>query len=300
MQKRYAFFSTLLLLSLFAACKPKAPVEAPVAAVPDAPEYADVKQTLGFVPNFVTVLPKEAVVGAWEDFKALEMGQTLIPNQYKELIGLAVSAQIPCHYCSYAHLQFSTLQGASSQAQQEAVALAAQVRRWSTVLNGAAVDMDTFKKGVDAAFAFMAGTADAKAAALKAMPAGLNPTQIDMWSTFGGIPPFMNLYPSAGLKGVWEEMKGLDLNPNTAIPPKYKALVSLGVAAQVPCQYCVYFHRSEAKANGATEQEMEEAVAMSALTRHWSTIINGNGVDYASWVKDVDTMVANAQKNTAK
>ena len=34
-----------------------------------------------------------------------------------------------------------------------------------------------------------------------------------------------------------------------------------------------------AKANGATDQEVAEAVGLAALTRHWSTVLNGSPQD---------------------
>ena len=33
-----------------------------------------------------------------------------------------------------------------------------------------------------------------------------------------------------------------DLNPNSALSGKAKELIGLAVAAQVPCQYCIYAH----------------------------------------------------------
>ena len=66
-------------------------------------------------------------------------------------------------------------------------------------------------------------------------------------------------------------MKTLHLNPATALPGKYKELTALAVAAQIPCEYCIYAHTEFAKLNGATEAEISEAVAMGALTRKWST-----------------------------
>ena len=35
-----------------------------------------------------------------------------------------------------------------------------------------------------------------------------------------------------------------------------------------------------AREAGATDEEIREAVAMAALTRHWSTILNGMQIDF--------------------
>ena len=38
---------------------------------------------------------------------------------------------------------------------------------------------------------------------------------------------------------------------------------------------------------GASEEEIEEAVAISALTRHWSTVFNGMQVDLDQFKKEM-------------
>ncbi len=76
------------------------------------------------------------------------------------------------------------------------------------------------------------------------------------------------------------DSRPVQLNPKTKLDGKTKELIGLAVAAQIPCQYCVYFHTAAAKANGATDEEIREAVAMAAIARHWSTVLNGMQVDY--------------------
>ena len=94
----------------------------------------------------------------------------------------------------------------------------------------------------------------------------------DIETTFGSVPTFLKVFPVEGIAGAWSEMKSLQLNPHTALSNKEKELIGLAVAAQIPCHYCVYFHTESAKADGATDEEVREAIAMSALTRHWSTV----------------------------
>src|SRR5207244_2186489 len=77
------------------------------------------------------------------------------------------------------------------------------------------------------------------------------------------------------LPGAWEEMKGLQLNPSTALPGRAKELIGLAVAAQIPCHYCIIAHTEFAKLNGANAEEIGDAVAMAALTRHWSPVLTG-------------------------
>jgi AhpD family alkylhydroperoxidase len=51
------------------------------------------------------------------------------------------------------------------------------------------------------------------------------------------------------------------------------------VAAQIPCEYCIYAHTLKAKQAGATEAEIKEALAVAAMTRKWSTVLNGSAYD---------------------
>ncbi|MES0216089.1 carboxymuconolactone decarboxylase family protein [Mesorhizobium sp. C280B] len=63
-------------------------------------------------------------------------------------------------------------------------------------------------------------------------------------------------------------------------------------ASQIPCQYCIYFHTQAAKLNGASDEEIKEAVAMAAIVRHWSTMLNGSQVDLATFKKQSDEVFA--------
>ncbi len=100
---------------------------------------------------------------------------------------------------------------------------------------------------------------------------------------FGTVPGFVKQFPKAAIAGAWAEERDLELSDTTALSPKEKALISLAVAAQIPCQYCVWVDTRSAHAAGATDEEVSEAVAMAALTRHWSTVFNGLGIDFETF-----------------
>lgn len=117
-------------------------------------------------------------------------------------------------------------------------------------------------------------------------------TYADIEATLGAVPGFFRMFPESGIAGAWSEFKGVQLNPNTELSGKEKELIGLAVAAQIPCDYCIYFHTKAAKANGATEVEIQEAVAMAAVVRHWSTVLNGMQVDPAAFRAELDTMMA--------
>ena len=124
-------------------------------------------------------------------------------------------------------------------------------------------------------------------------------TYQDIQQSMGLVPGFFKLFPESGIAGAWQEMKSVQMNPNTALDNKTKELIGLAVAAQIPCHYCVYFHTAVAKANGATDEEVREAVAMAAITRHWSTVLNGMNVDYAAFKADMDAVLKHAAEMAA-
>jgi AhpD family alkylhydroperoxidase len=116
-------------------------------------------------------------------------------------------------------------------------------------------------------------------------------TYRDIEQTLGTVPTFFKMFPEVGIAGAWAEFKSVQLNPKTALNGKTKELIGLAVAAQIPCQPCIYFHTAAAKANGATDAEIREAVAMAAITRHWSTVLNGMQVDLGGFKQETDTVL---------
>jgi AhpD family alkylhydroperoxidase len=121
----------------------------------------------------------------------------------------------------------------------------------------------------------------------------------DIERTLGLVPSFFKAFPEAGIAGAWAEFKTVQLNPKTKLSGKTKELLGLAVAAQIPCQYCIYFHTAAAKLNGATDEEIREAVAMAAIVRHWSTVLNGMQVDLAGFKQETDTVLRLAGEKAA-
>ena len=127
-------------------------------------------------------------------------------------------------------------------------------------------------------------------------------TYRDIEQTLGLVPGFFKAFPESGIAGAWTEFKSTQLNPKTKLDGKTKELIGLAVSAQIPCQYCIYFHTAAAKANGASAEEIREAVAMAAIVRHWSTVLNGMQVDVAAFQRETDTVLrlAGEKAKTAK
>jgi AhpD family alkylhydroperoxidase len=113
----------------------------------------------------------------------------------------------------------------------------------------------------------------------------------DVNQTFGFVPQFIRAFPDALLPGFWASLKGLQMNPNTSLDGKTKELIGLAVASQIPCEFCVYFHTAAARGNGATDQEIKEAIGMAAVTRFASTQLNGAQLDKAQFKKDADRIM---------
>ncbi|TGR36098.1 carboxymuconolactone decarboxylase family protein, partial [bacterium M00.F.Ca.ET.199.01.1.1] len=59
----------------------------------------------------------------------------------------------------------------------------------------------------------------------------------DIQATLGSVPDMFKTLPDVAVAGAWAEIKGVQLNPNTALDGKTKELMGLAVAAQIPCQY---------------------------------------------------------------
>jgi AhpD family alkylhydroperoxidase len=121
----------------------------------------------------------------------------------------------------------------------------------------------------------------------------------DIEATLGMVPGFFKAFPEVGIAGAWGEFKSVQLNPHTVLSGKTKELIGLAVASQIPCTYCVYFHTAAARANGATDEEMREAVAMAAISRHWSTVLNGMQIDLAAFRQETDSVLRLAAEKAA-
>jgi len=283
----------LVLLGASASARAEGAAKANPAA---AAARADIGKTLGFVPQFFLKFPEEALPGAWEEMKTLQLNpNTALPGRSKELIGLAVAAQIPCRYCIYAHTEFAKLNGASETEVGEAVAMAGLTRHWSTVLNGIQTDEAKFRGEIAKI------VANVKQAAASNAPAGKPINVVDGQTALaqaaqmlGYVPEFLKRFPDEARAGAWRQFRDVQLSPTTALTGKNKELMGLAVASQIPCRFCIIAHTEFAKLNGASDAEITEAVAMGALTRDLSTLLNGMQVDESQFRKDVDHIVKGA------
>lgn len=107
-----------------------------------------------------------------------------------------------------------------------------------------------------------------------------------------GEPPkfYKDTYPEHALKAALEANRAL-VGASAKLDAKARELIALGVAAQIPCTYCIYVHTRKARTEGATEAEIREAVATAAHVRHWSTVLNGMAYDVGSFKAEVNKLV---------
>jgi AhpD family alkylhydroperoxidase len=110
---------------------------------------ADIRETLGLVPAFFAAVPDAVIEPEWQTFKTFQLGETAIPNKYKELIGLGVSGATRCRYCAYFHTEAARLFGATEEEIAEASFMAKHTMGWSTYLNSMQIDYDEFTEEFD-------------------------------------------------------------------------------------------------------------------------------------------------------
>jgi len=111
--------------------------------------YKQIEDKLGVVPTFVKKLPDSTLELEWELMQRVQMDEGPIPNKYRELAGVAISAATKCRYCAYYHTQFARLFGATEEEIEDAVHYAKSSAGWSTYINGLQIDFDQFKREIN-------------------------------------------------------------------------------------------------------------------------------------------------------
>lgn len=112
--------------------------------------YKEMESMLGLVPTFFKTIPDSTLALEWELMKKVQMEPGPIPNKYRELIGVAVSAATKCEYCAYFHTEFARLNGATDAEIEDALHYTKSTTGWSTYINGSQIDMVQFRKEVKA------------------------------------------------------------------------------------------------------------------------------------------------------
>jgi AhpD family alkylhydroperoxidase len=116
----------------------------------------DMRQTLGTTLMGFDRISDELAGPEWDLIKRLQLGETLIPGKYKELIGLAVAAVSRCPYGIVLHTEGARLYGADDAEIAEAVHYAKLESGWSIHLAGLQVDPNEYAHEVERTVAFLA------------------------------------------------------------------------------------------------------------------------------------------------
>ena len=107
--------------------------------------HVEMKELFGEVVPFIDLIPDQFIDSEWDLIKRVQFGETLIPNKYKELIGLAVAAATRCRYCALLHTESAKLFGATDDEVEEAMHYTKLVIGWSTYINGMQVNYADFQ-----------------------------------------------------------------------------------------------------------------------------------------------------------
>jgi AhpD family alkylhydroperoxidase len=120
-------------------------------------------------------------------------------------------------------------------------------------------------------------------------------TREQIQETLGLVPGFFEGIPEEDLVAEWPTFQRYTLD-ESEIPPKYRELMGLAVAANTKCPYCQYFHSHAAKLHGATDAELEEAAALSSMTARWSAMIHAQGYDIDRFEDEIEEIGEHLQK----
>jgi AhpD family alkylhydroperoxidase len=124
------------------------PIQREVVSMKREEIYEQIKDMFGLVPGMFKTLPDSSLEMEWQLFKRAQFDEGPIPNKYRELIGVAISAVSKCKYCAFFHTEAAKLNGATDAEIEDAVHFAKSSAGWSTYINGMQLDYDQFRKEV--------------------------------------------------------------------------------------------------------------------------------------------------------
>jgi AhpD family alkylhydroperoxidase len=104
-------------------------------------------------------LPKDVLMHDWPLFKKYTLGESKIPAKYRELMGLAVAANIKCPYCTLFHTSVAKMYGATKEELAEIAFLASYTSRWSSMIHAQHYPYETFAKETEQIGAYVSKAA---------------------------------------------------------------------------------------------------------------------------------------------
>ncbi|GAB3029877.1 carboxymuconolactone decarboxylase family protein [Natronobiforma cellulositropha] len=124
----------------------------------------EAEETFGILPAPLNSIGEEDVVREWPTFETYTVGETEIPPKYRELIGLAVAANIKCPYCAAFHREAAKLHGATAAELEETYVLASFTARYSAMLHAMSYDQERFEHELERIGEHLQGGAETDAA----------------------------------------------------------------------------------------------------------------------------------------
>ena len=103
----------------------------------------------------------------------------------------------------------------------------------------------------------------------------------------GEVPTWFEYIPDAFLEHEWNTWQAEMTTKDTAIPMKWQQLICVGIAAAIKDEYSVLWCTESAKAAGATDEEIREAVYLTKSILGWDSFLKGNQVDYEQFKQSV-------------
>ena len=104
---------------------------------------------MGLVPEWMAAMPDGVLAGFWTQARDFWLAETMVPNKYKELIGLALAGATRCKYCALFHAEAAKLFGATNEEIAEASAMGAVSMQGSTFINAQQIDYERFAEETD-------------------------------------------------------------------------------------------------------------------------------------------------------
>ncbi len=104
----------------------------------------DIENTFGILPEFMKNTPKDILPQMWPLFKKYQLGTSLIPEKYREMMMLAAAAATKCPYCQTYHKMAAKMFGATDEELNELAAVVAQTAFWSNLLHTQNYDLNKF------------------------------------------------------------------------------------------------------------------------------------------------------------
>ena len=109
---------------------------------------------------------------------------------------------------------------------------------------------------------------------------------LDIQETLGIIPRMFKCLPDSMLEEEWHLFRRTNLEKGS-IPGKYRALIGLGISASLHSRYGVCLNAEMAKANGATAEEIDDALHFTKTSMGWNAYFDVVQPEYEQFKNEV-------------